>query len=234
MEFGELKAILKRLFNEYVKFHLKTIIFCLFLSVLVAGSTSATAWLLDPAVKKIFVEKDQTLAWLIPIAIVLAFGTKGVSLFLARLYILKIGNIIAGEIQKKIASTILFSDIQTLDSRHSGKYISNIMFDAGQVHTLVSTAVLNIMKDTLTILFLVGLMFYQNWKLALFAIIMIPLAAGFAKNLGQKVGKATKQASEISGKLISFFSDIFRASKIIRIYQKEREEEKNQMKLSVS
>ena len=226
MEFSELKAILKRLFNEYVKFHLKTIIFCLFLSVLVAGSTSATAWLLDPAVKKIFVEKDQTLAWLIPIAIVLAFGTKGVSLFLARLYILKIGNIIAGEIQKKIASTILFSDIQTLDSRHSGKYISNIMFDAGQVHTLVSTAVLNIMKDTLTILFLVGLMFYQNWKLALFAIIMIPLAAGFAKNLGQKVGKATKQASEISGKLISFFSDIFRASKIIRIYQKEREEEK--------
>ena len=178
------------------------------------------------ASKKIFVEKDQTLAWLIPIAIVLAFGTKGVSLFLARLYILKIGNIIAGEIQKKIASTILFSDIQTLDSRHSGKYISNIMFDAGQVHTLVSTAVLNIMKDTLTILFLVGLMFYQNWKLALFAIIMIPLAAGFAKNLGQKVGKATKQASEISGKLISFFSDIFRASKIIRIYQKEREEEK--------
>ncbi len=227
MEFSELKLILKRLYNEYVKFHIKTIIFCLFLSVLVAGSTSATAWLLDPAVKKIFIEKDRTLAWLIPIAIVVAFTTKGVSLFLARLYILKIGNLIAGEIQKEIASSIIFSDIQTLDSRHSGKYISNMMFDAGQVHTLVSTAVLNIMKDSITIVFLVGLMFYQNWKLALFAIIMIPLSAGFAKNLGQKVGKATKQASEISGKLISFLSDIFRASKIIRIYQKEKSEEKN-------
>ena len=101
MEFSELKIILKRLYNEYVKFHIKTIMFCLFLSVLVAGSTSATAWLLDPAVKKIFVEKDETLAWLIPIAIVFAFTTKGVSLFLARLYILKIGNLIAGEIQKK-------------------------------------------------------------------------------------------------------------------------------------
>ncbi len=227
MEFKDLKIILKRLYKEYIKFHIKTIIFCLFLSVLVAGSTSATAWLLDPAVKKIFVEKDQTLAWLIPIAIILAFTTKGVSLFLARLYILKIGNKIAGEIQKKISNSILFSDIQTLDSRHSGKYISNMMFDAGQIHTLVSTAVLNIMKDTLTIIFLVGLMFYQNWKLALFAIIMIPLAAGFAKNLGHKVGKATKQASEISGQLISFLSDIFRASKIIRIYQKEDTEEKN-------
>ncbi len=101
MEFSELKLILKRLYDEHVKFHIKTIFFCLFLSVLVAASTSATAWLLDPAVKKIFVEKDRTLAWLIPIAIVVAFTTKGVSLFLARLYILKIGNLIAGEIQKK-------------------------------------------------------------------------------------------------------------------------------------
>ena len=227
MELSELKNILKRLYKEYIRFHIKTIFVCLFLSVLVAGSTSATAWLLDPAIKKIFVEKDETLAWLIPIAIVIAFTTKGVSLFLARLNILKIGNLIAGEIQKKIAGSIIFSDIQTLDSRHSGKYISNMMFDAGQVHTLVSTAVLNIMKDSLTIVFLVGLMFYQNWKLAFFAIIMIPLAAGFAKNLGQKVGKATKQASEISGKLVSFLTDVFRASKIIRIYQKEDAEIQN-------
>ena len=188
--------------------------------------TSATAWLLDPAVKKIFIEKDRTLAWLIPIAIVVAFTTKGVSLFLARLYILKIGNLIAGEIQKEIASSIIFSDIQTLDSRHSGKYISNMMFDAGQVHTLVSTAVLNIMKDSITIVFS-WIDVLPKLELALFAIIMIPLAAGFAKNLGQKVGKATKQASELSGKLISFLSDVFRASKIIRIYQKEKSEVKN-------
>ena len=213
MEFEELKIILRRLYKDYVKFHLKTILFCLFLSILVAGSTSATAWLLDPAVKKIFVEKDQTLAWLIPIAIVLAFSTKGVSLYFARLNILKVGNIVSGEIQKKIARSILFSDIQTLDSRHSGKYISNMMFDEGQVHNLVSTAVLNIMKDSFSNIFLVGVMFYQNWKLALFAMIMIPLAAGFAKNLGQKVGKATKQASEISGKLVTFLTDIFRAIK---------------------
>jgi len=226
MEFKELKYIIARLYHEYVRFHMKTIIFCLFLSILVAGSTSATAWLLDPAVKKIFIEKDQTLAWLIPIAIIFAFATKGLSLYFARLNILKIGNKIAGEVQKKVAKAILYSDIQTLDSRHSGKYISNIMHDSGQIHTLVSTAVLNIMKDSFSVIFLVGLMFYQNWKLALFAMIMIPLAGGFAKNLGKQMGKATTQASEISAKLISFLSDIFRASKMIRIYQKEDVEEK--------
>ena len=226
MEFDELKAILKRMYAEYVRFHIKTIIFCLFLSVLVAASTSATAWLLDPAVKKIFVEKDQTLAWLIPIAIIFAFSTKGFSLYFARLNILKVGNLIAGEVQKKVTKSILFSDIQTLESRHSGKYISNFMYDTGQIHTMVSTAVLNIMKDSLSVIFLVGLMFYQNWKLAFFAMIMIPLSAGLAKNLGKKMGKATNQASEISGILISFLTDIFRSSKMIRIYQKEDVEEK--------
>ena len=225
MEFSELKFIIKRLYREYVRFNMKIIIVCLFLSILVAGSTSATAWLLDPAVKKIFIEKDQTSAWLVPIAIIFAFATKGLSLYFARLNILKIGNRIAGEVQKKVAKSILFSDIQTLDSRHSGKYISNIMFDSGQIHTLVSTAVLNLMKDSFSVVFLVGLMFYQNWKLALFAMIMIPLAGGFAKNLGKQMGKATTQASELSGKLISFLSDIFRASKMIRIYQKEDAEE---------
>ena len=206
---------------------MKTIIGCLFLSILVAASTSATAWLLDPAVKKIFVEKDQTLAWLIPVAIVFTFAAKGLSLYFARLNILKIGQKISGEMQKKIAKSILFSDIQTLDSRHSGKYISNIMYDSGQIHQLVSTGVLNIMKDSFSVIFLVGVMFYQNWKLAFFAMIMIPLAAGLAKNLGRKMGKATLQASEISGKLISFLSDIFKASKMIRVYQKEDFEEKN-------
>ncbi len=227
METKELKIILKRLYREYVKYHFKTILFCLILSILVAGSTSATAWLLDPAVKKIFVEKDQTLAWLIPIAIIFAFAAKGLSLYFARLNIIKVGQKISGEMQKKLAKSILFSDIQTLDSRHSGKYISNIMYDCGQIHQLVSTAVLNLMKDSFSVVFLVGLMFYQNWKLALFAMIMIPLAAGLAKNLGKKMGKATLQASQISGKLTSLLSDIFKASKMIRVYQKEDDEKKN-------
>ena len=224
MKFQELKKILKRLYREYVKHHVGMIVFCLFLSIIVAASTSATAWLLDPAVKKIFVEKDQTLAWLIPIAIVITFASKGLCLYFARLNLLKIGNRISGEVQKKIAKAILYSDIQTLDTRHSGKYISNIMFDSGQIHTLVSTGVLNIMKDSFSVVFLVGLMFYQNWKLAMFAMIMIPLAGGFAKNLGKQMGKATTQASQISGKLVSFLSDIFRAAKMIRIYQKESNE----------
>ena len=231
MKFEELKLILFRLYREYVKKHLKKIIIALILSILVAGSTSSIAWLLDPAVKKIFIEKDRTLAWLIPILIIVAFTTKGLSLYFARMNIIRVGNEVAGEIQKKVAKNILTSDIQTLDNRHSGKYISNIMFDAHQIQNLVSTGVLNIMKDSFSIVALVSLMFYQNWKLALFAILMMPLAAGFAKSLGKRIGKAVGQAGELSGQLTSFLSEIFKGSKMIRIYQKEDEESKNADKI---
>ena len=149
MKFEELKSILKRLFYEYVKKHLKRIFLALFLSVIVAGSTAAIAWLLDPAVKKIFEEQNKVYAMTIPLLIVIAFASKGLSLYFARVNIIRVGQEVAGKIQKQIANNILISDIQTLDNRHSGKYISNILFDANQVQNLVSAGVLNLIKDTL-------------------------------------------------------------------------------------
>ena len=226
MELEELKKNLGRLYKEHVKKHLKRIFIALILSLIVAASTSGIAWLLDPAVKKIFIEKDKLFTWSIPLLIILAFSSKGLSLYFARLNLIRVGEEIAGELQKKIANNILVSDIQTLDGRHSGKYISNIMYDSQHVKSLVSSGVLNLMKDTFSVILLVSLMFYQNWKLASFAIIMMPLAAGLAKSLGKRIGKATSKAGESSGKLVSFLSEILKASKMIRIYQKENDENK--------
>ena len=226
MKFEELIIILKRLYKEYIKKHLKKIFLALFLSIFVALSTSSIAWLLDPAVKKIFEEQDRTYAWAIPLAIIVAFTTKGLTLYFARILTIRVSQEICGEIQKKISENILFSDVKTLDSRHSGKYISNIMFDSHQVQQLVGVGVLNLMKDSFTAIALVSLMFYQNWKLALFAVLMIPLAGGFAKSLGKRIGKVVTQAGELSGRLASSLSEIFKASKMIRIYQREGDENK--------
>ena len=227
MKLNELIIILKRLYKEYVKKHLKRIIVSLVLSLIVGGSTAATAWLLDPAVKKIFIDQDKTLAWLIPVGIILAFSSKGISLYFARINIIIVGARIAGLLQKQIANIILFADIETLDNRHSGKYIGNIQFDCNAVQNLVSTGVLNIMKDSFSLIALVYLMFYQNWKLACFALFMMPLAIFFAKNLGKRIGKVQGEAGEISGNFTSFLSEIFKASKMIRIYQKEEKEKEN-------
>ena len=196
MKFQELRLILERLFKQYVKKHLKRIFIALILSLIVAGSTAGIAWLLDPAVKKIFIERNEVLAWSIPLLIIIAFSSKGLSLYFARINIIRVGEEVAGELQKKIANNILLSDIQTLDNRHSGKYISNVMFDTKHVQNVVSTGILNLMKDSFSVIALVSLMFYQNWKLALFAILMMPLAAGLAKSLGKEsVKQQLKQES---------------------------------------
>ena len=230
MKIDEIIKILKRLYQEHIKKYLKKIILALILSLVVAGSTSATAWLLDPAIKRIFIDKDKTFAWLIPLCIVLSFSAKGISLYIARLNVIKVGSLIAGELQKKIAKNILISDLATLENRHSGKYISNVMYDSGAVTHLVSTGVLNVMKDSFSLIALVSLMFYQNWKLASFAIIMMPLAIIFAKSLGKRIGKAQGEASIKSGVLVEYLSEIFKAAKIIKIYQKEADEEINSKK----
>ena len=224
MQFQELKIILKRLYSEYVKIHLKKILVALVLSLIVAASTSGIAWLLDPAVKKIFIEQNKVFAWSIPLLIIVAFSSKGISLYFARINIIRVGEEVAGALQKRVTNNILTSDIQTLDNRHSGKYISNVMYDTHHVQNLVSTGVLNLMKDTFSVIALVSLMFYQNWKLALFAILMMPLAGGLAKSLGKRIGKATSKAGISSGNLASFLTEIFKGSKMIRIYQKEKQE----------
>jgi len=221
MNFSEIKKILLRLFNQYVKKHLKKLIFALVLSLVVAGSTGAIAWLLDPAIKKIFVDQDKTMMLLIPIAIALSFSIKGGSLYAARSILINISNNVCKNIQTELASCILKSDINTIESKHSGKYIAHFFYDVGQVGQLVGSGILNLMKDSLTLIVLVSLMFYQNWNLALFALIMMPLAAFVAKSLGKRINKAVSESARIEGSLTSYLSEVIKGTRMIKIYQQE-------------
>ena len=217
----KLKKILLRLFNSYVKKHFNKLIIALLLSLVVAGSTGAIAWLLDPAVKKIFIDQDTTMMLLIPIAIALSFTIKGASLYTARIILIKISNNVVKAMQTQLASCILKSDINTIESKHSGKYLAHFFYDVGQVSQLVGSGVLNLMKDSLTLIVLVGLMFYQNWNLALFALIMMPLAAIVAKSLGKRIKKAVAESAEIEGSFTSYLSEVIKGTRMIKIYQQE-------------
>ena len=221
MKIKEVIIIIKRLYREYTKKYLGRILVALILSVIVAGSTSAIAWLLDPAVKKIFIDQDRTYALFIPVLVVLAFAGKGISLYFARLIVIVVGNRIKQALQDKMANNILLSDSQTVESKHTGKYISTFLYDVTMVQELVSTGILNIMKDSLTLIALVTVMFYQNWKLAIFSLIMMPLAAIVAKSLGKRMGKAATASVISSGNFTTLISEILRGSKIIKIYQRE-------------
>ena len=216
------KEIFIRLYQEYVKKYVNKILFSLFFSLLVAGSTASIAWLLDPAIKKIFIEKDQTLLYLIPLAIIIAFITKGSSLYLARKIMIIVSTEVTKDIQVDMAKSIIHYDTQYLESKHSGKFVSNLTYDISLITNMVSTGILNLMKDSFTLIGLLTVMFYQNWKLSLMAILMIPLATIASKSLGKRMSKVTTQAQEKSGILLSYLSELFKNYKLIKIYQKEK------------
>jgi len=222
---------LKRLYSEYTKKFLSRIFISIFFSILVAGSTSAIAWLLDPAIKKIFIEKDQSLMFIIPIAIIVAFFLKGASLYLAKTILIKVAFEVTKILQYQVVNSLIKSDNETMNNKHSGKFISHITYDIQMITNLVSNTILNLTKDLLTLIGLVGVMFYQNWRLAMFAIIMIPLASYAAKSLGKRIGKVSTEAQERSGILTSYLLEIFKNHKIIKIFQKEKYESNRAEKL---
>ena len=213
--------VLKRFYNQYTKRHLKKIFIAVFFSVMVAGSTSSIAWLLDPAIEKLFVNKDQTLIYLIPIFIVVAFATKGLSLYTAKVLLINVAEEVKKSIQSDMIKALIKSDTKFIESKHSGKYISNLNFDVELIKNVLSINLLNLIKDSLTLCGLLGVMFYQNWKLSLVAIIMIPLASIAAKSLGKRMGKVSTQAQERSGFLNKHLVEIFKNHKLIKIFQKE-------------
>tara|TARA_B100000575_G_C23106368_1_gene638590 strand:- start:82 stop:1818 length:1737 start_codon:yes stop_codon:yes gene_type:complete len=222
--------ILKRLYKDYTSKFINKILLAAFFSVLVAASTSATAWLLDPAIEKIFLNKDQTLIFIIPIAIIIAFTTKGLSLYFAKIIMIKVAEEVKKIIQTDMLKSFIKADTEIIDNKHSGKYISNINFDVNQITRMLADAFLSMFKDGLTLLGLLFVMFLQNWKLSLIAIIMIPLASLTAKILGKRMGKISTQAQEKSGDLNRYLIDLFKNHKIIKIFQRENFESKRSEK----
>ncbi len=218
------KNILVRLYKDYSKNYLDKIFLAAFFSILVAGSTSLIAWLLDPAIKKLFIEKDQSLIIIIPLMIIFAFTTKGLSLYFAKAIMIGVGEGVKKKLQQDMVNTLIGNDTQIIDKKHSGKFISNLTYDVLHITNLLSTAILSLFKDSLTLIGLLTVMFVQNWKLALVSIIMIPLAGFFAKTLGKRVNKVTTEAQEKSGFLTTYLVELFKNHKIIKIFQREKYE----------
>jgi len=213
--------ILKRLYREYTKKYLTKILIAFLFSLVLAGSTSSIAYLLDPAIEKIFINKDQTLIIIIPVVIIIAFAAKGISLYGAKVIMIGISEEIRKTLQMDMMKSLIKADTDFIEKRHSGKIIVNLLNDVNFMTGLVSVAILNLFKDTLTLIGLMSVMFYQNWKLSIVAIIMIPLASFFARLLGKRISKVTTQTMDKASEIFTYLIEIFKNHKLIKIFQKE-------------
>jgi ATP-binding cassette, subfamily B, bacterial MsbA len=218
--------ILKRLYKDYTKKYINKIALSIFFAVLLAGSTSAVAYLLDPAIKKLFVQRDQSLIFLIPILIIVAFTVKGFSLYMAKVIMIHVSEEVRKDVQTDMFSSLIKADTELIDNKHSGKFIANLTNDVNMITNLVSTGILNLFKDSLTLIGLLSVMFYQNWKLSIVALVMIPLASLASRTLGKRMGKVSREQMERVGVLSTYLIEIFKNHKLIKIFQKEDYEKK--------
>ena len=216
--------LIKRIFRTQVKRHLTQFIIIFLFIIISAMATSAVAWLLDPAIKKIFIEKNRTLLVIIPPLIILAFVIKSISTYIIRIKTIKISFNIIKNIQILMADKILKSDTSFIISKHSGKFISNFTNDTQILLNVINGIAITSVKEFVTLIALLGLMFYQNWQLSILAIIMIPVAAFFSKKFGKRMKKFVNQSLQASEVFTKFLSEILKSTTVIKIFQKEDKE----------
>ena len=216
--------LVKRIFKTQVKRYIPELSLTFLFIILTSLTTAATAWLLDPAIKEIFENKNMKMLYIIPIAIIITFIIKAFAIYGTRIVTIKVGIKIIKNIQTLMAKKFLLSDISHITKKHSGRYLSNFTNDTGVLFGVLTGAVVTLFKESFTLIALLGLMFYHDWQLSLLAIIMIPIAAISSKNLGKKMGKKVNISLEASDKFMKFLSEIIKGSWLIKIYQKEEEE----------
>jgi len=216
--------LINRIFRTQVKKYIPELSITFIFIILTSLTTAATAWLLDPAIKEIFENKNRQMLYLIPLAIVFTFIIKAFSIYGTRIITIKVGIKIIKNIQTLMAQKFLLSDISHITKKHSGKYLSNFTNDITILFTILTGVVVTLFKETFTLIALLGLMFYHDWQLSLLAMIMIPVAAISSKNIGKKMGKKVHVSLEASDKFMKFLSEIIKGSWLIKIYQKEEDE----------
>jgi len=214
----------KRIYKTQIKKYLPDLGIILIFMIINGAATAAVAWLLDPAIKKIFIEKDNQMLFLIPLFIVIAFVAKSISLYFTRIQSVNISFKVKESIQKNLAEKILNSDLSYINDNHSGKFISNFTEDTHRLQNITQTIGLSSIKELISLFFLISLMISKDVYLSLLALILIPLAALISKKLGKKMGKAVYGALEANEQFTKYLSETLKSVTLIKIFQRETNE----------
>jgi len=225
-----------RFFKEYLpyyKHYKKEIFFAILGMILVSFATAATAYLVKPVLDKIFIEKNEKMLYILPIAIIILYFLKGVGYILQQYYVSYIGEDIVRKIRDKFLGHILKSDIDFFKTTHSGELVSRIINDINRIQRAVSSDIAALMRDVLMSIFLLGVVLYQNYKLAIFALIILPLIVYPINLIARKLKKLSKKSQEKTANLNSTLSEIFKNVETIKAYNAEEFEHKKFSKLNL-
>ncbi len=192
-----------------------------FCALMVAALTAAYAWLVRPVLDDIFIRKDRFMLMILPGVILGVAFFKGVFNY-GQAYLMRyVGNRIISDIRRDLYHHIVLLPIGYHSKNATGKLISKIINDVGLMQTAVSTIVKDIFQQTLTLVALTGVIFYQDWKLACFASLVIPLTMYPLARLGKRLRRIARKGQEKVGDLTNILHETFAGIRIVKAFGKE-------------
>tara|TARA_A100001037_G_scaffold13446_1_gene12443 strand:+ start:1940 stop:3754 length:1815 start_codon:yes stop_codon:yes gene_type:complete len=218
------KSLVTRLVNEYVRPHRGRLIMAVLCMAIVAGTTAANAYLMKPVFDDIFILRDKNMLFLIPMAILCIAVIKGTATYVQSVLMSYVGQQIVATIQREMFSHLMWADIAYFQKTATGKLISRFNNDANMLRAAVSNVLVGIAKDTLTLIFLLGLLLYHDWALALIAFIIFPTAVYPIVKIGQRMRKVSDNTQVQMGELTTVLDETFRGARHVRAYSMEKYE----------
>ena len=221
------KYLTKRLLKNYVKKHFRKLILAFFCMIIVAAATATNAWIMQPVLDDIFLNQNKKMLFILPITVLIIAIAKGVAAYFQSILMNFIGFKIVADVQKDMLLSLLKCDLSFFDVTNSGTLVSRFLADVGSLTRGVHTVLTNIVKDLLTIIFLISVMFFHDWKLALFAVIVFPISIFPIVKIGKLVRKISSQTQVSFGVLSSKLNQVFSGIKTIKSFNTESFERNN-------
>jgi subfamily B ATP-binding cassette protein MsbA len=224
-------VLMRRLTGVFLRPYLGQIALALAAMFVVAGTTAANAWLMQPMLDKIFIARDGTLLWVVAISVVALAVVKGFASYAQAVLMTMVGQHVIADVQTSLFARLMRADLAFFHANSTGSLISRFTNDANLLRGAASNILAGIGKDALTVVFLVALMFYQDWLLALASFVVFPLAFRPMLSIGRKMRRVSANTQIELGQFTTLLDQTFQGARHVKAYGMEDYEAKRAERL---
>ncbi len=217
-------VLVRRILKNYVAAHSKSVALASFFMLLSAGLTAGFAVMIEPVIDDVLTAGELNRVWLLGAAVLGIFILRGVSTYQHTIIMNRVGQTIVGRIQHDMFTRFLNLDLNFFHANPTGSLISRMTSDVNVMRGAVTDGITGMGKNLLTLVFLVGVMFYQDWLLSLLTFIIFPLTAAFVAWVGRRLRKMSGRIQEDTAKLSDMLSQIFLGIRLVKAYGMEAHE----------
>lgn len=212
---------MRRLVREHMRSYRARFALAVLFMAMMSASTAFQAWLMQPMVNEVFLARNADILWLVAGAVVGAFLVKGVATYAQAAIMAGVGLSIIADLQNRLYAHLARMDLAFFHANQTGALISRFTNDINQMRTAVSNAITSVGKDVLTLVGLVGVMFHQNWELALISFFAFPVAIYPIARLGRRIRKVTANTQEETGLFMTLLEQTFQGIRVVKAYGME-------------